>query len=128
MSILGMVLLSCLIALPEMRALTYRSDGMRFAFAQLNAEIESQRTRTFEQMAQDIEDATGDIHHTSKSVTQNNFTYTVDTYHEFMDASGKIIETAVVVAWTFSGRDQEITGKAIFTNDGLSDKKFAPTN
>lgn len=156
MFILGLVLLSCLIALPEMRELTYRSDSMRLAFAQLNAEIEGQRTRTFDQMAEDINDSatttttqsdnggllgtllgggatttttTGDaVHHTSKSVTQNDFTYAVDTYHHFIDDEDEVIEAIVVVNWTFAGRDQTITGKAIFTKDGLSDKKFSPIN
>ncbi len=147
--LLGIVLLAALAAVPEIRKISYRSDAMRLGFTHLNTAIEGLRTQTFSQMA-DVLDATDSsgqnqqyesqlkdysddigneaISHTYSKVKQNNITYTTDTYLHYLDGDDQVIQAIVVISWTSMGESQSISSSAVFTEDGLSDKKFNTAN
>ncbi|MBC2592918.1 hypothetical protein H5P28_01465 [Ruficoccus amylovorans] len=149
MFILSLVLMACIAALPQLRKISYRSDSVRMGFTQLNAAIEAYRTRTFEQMADEI-DGTGassanvalmisllgddistpsdKLSHDLDEIVQNNVTYTVDSFLQYVDGDSELIKATVVVHWSQSGEDHLICSHAVFSENGLSDKKFSLAN
>ncbi|QYY36053.1 hypothetical protein [Ruficoccus sp. ZRK36] len=148
MSILSVVLLGCIAALPQLRKISYRSDGMRMGFTHLNATIEGYRTLTFDQMDDRIDSggtsANADqlnsllgrtvatsgeaVAHSTSQVAQNSVTYTVDSFLQYLDGDDGAIRVTVVVQWTYNGESYLIHSQAVFTEDGLSDKKFSTAN
>lgn len=147
--ILSLVLLACIAALPQMRELSYRSDAVRMGFTHLNAEIEGFRTQTFDQMSTELDSASGSssnqdllnsllgresegvgskVSHTASTVEQNDVTYLVDSFLQYLDSDKKVIKATVVVRWDFSDKTESISSHAIFTENGLSDKKFSLAN
>lgn len=159
MAILGIVLGASLMAIPEMRELSYRSDRLRSGFTVLNSELENLRTQTFDQLATSItgpaeveddndegggggllgglggflgfggqeeqEETTPTSVYTQGSVKLNNIDYGITRQLEFVNGNQAIIRSTVVVDWPGG---QTLTGQAIFTQDGLSDKKFSTAN
>lgn len=143
MTLLGMVLGSCLIALPEIRALAYRSDDLEMGYTELNSEFENLRTRTFAQLAATIaaqgatdSDAaallgvasSASIAHTQSTVARNGVSYEVNRYLAYDDDDSAVILALAQVNWTISGRPQSVSGRVVFTENGLSDKKFSVAN
>jgi prepilin-type N-terminal cleavage/methylation domain-containing protein len=147
--ILSLVLLACIAALPQMRELSYRSDAVRMGFTHLNAEIEGFRTQTFDQMSTELDSASGSstnqdllnsllgresagvgskVTHTASMVEQNDITYQVDSFLQYLDSDKTVIKATVVVRWDFRGKTENISSHAVFTENGLSDKKFSLAN
>src|SRR5690606_8697786 len=118
-TLLGVVLLACLVSLPEMRKLSYRADAMRVGFTLLNAEIESYRTQRFSDMSDAINDSGGGgsggwglsgflgqilsggqgtfgsdpVSFIQSETTLNDVDYTIDTTLRFEDEDEKLIRT-----------------------------------
>lgn len=149
MFILSLVLMACIAALPQLRKISYRSDSVRMGFTQLNAAIEAYRTQTFEQMADEIDGAgassanaalmvsllgddmaapSGKLSHDTDEIVQNNVTYAVDSFLQYIDGDSELIKATVVVHWSQSGEDHLICSHAVFSENGLSDKKFSLAN
>ncbi|WP_309399511.1 pilus assembly FimT family protein [Cerasicoccus maritimus] len=145
MTILGLVMGASLLAIPEIRELNYQSDSMRSGFTVLNSELESLRTQTFDQLSESISGSSEEddnsllakligISDNSNSVTTkskstlNNVDYSVVRELSFVDSAQEVIESTVTIEWSLGGRTKSVVGRAIFTKDGLSDKKFSTAN
>lgn len=148
MTLLGMVMAASLMALPEIRALNFKSDAMRMAYSNLNSELENLRTQTFDQLSTTITSSgatssgggglggllgvdspsTPTSTQSTHTVTQNRVQYTVQRELSFLDSEQKLLECTVTVLWVFDGQTKSVSGRAIFTKDGLSDKKFGIAN
>lgn len=153
MTIMGMVMGASILALPEIRQLNFTSDSVRSGYTVLNSELENLRTQTFDQLAQEItstgssqSDSEGGLWgdlgdllgigeeesptkvKSNSTATVNNVDYAVTRQMEFTDSSQEIIQSTVSINWSVTSRPQSIVGRAIFTKDGLSDKKFSSAN
>ncbi|WP_309385259.1 pilus assembly FimT family protein [Cerasicoccus frondis] len=145
MAILGLVMAASLMAIPEIRELNFRSDSVRSGYTVLNSELENLRTQTYDQLSDTITNSgsspsggllggllgleeENDQVQTKSTVTLNSTAYTVVRDLQFMDSAKEIIQTTITVDWSSAGRSQNIVGRAIFTKDGLSDKKFSTAN
>ncbi|WP_269537892.1 prepilin-type N-terminal cleavage/methylation domain-containing protein [Cerasicoccus fimbriatus] len=153
MTILGLVMGASILALPEIRQLNFTSDSVRSGYTVLNSELENLRTQTFDQLAQEItssgssqsgsggglfgglggllgigeEESPTEVKSNS-TATVNNVDYAVTRQLEFTDSSQEIIQSTVSINWSVKNRPHSIVGRAIFTKDGLSDKKFSSAN
>ncbi|MEO0794487.1 MAG: prepilin-type N-terminal cleavage/methylation domain-containing protein [Verrucomicrobiota bacterium] len=130
MTILGIVIGSSLLAVVQVRELNYRSDATRGAYTALNGELENLRTQTFAQLSASVTSA--DANATSSTSTStssiNGVSYNVSRTLQFEDSAKEIVLANVMITWTFGDRESSITGRSLFTINGLSDKKFSTAN
>ncbi|WOO41774.1 prepilin-type N-terminal cleavage/methylation domain-containing protein [Rubellicoccus peritrichatus] len=147
MTILSIVVMAGIAALPEIRQVTYRSDQYREAATILGAQLEELRTLTYEQLSDRIDadqnnygdtmksswdnSTLEDVAYTKSEITFNGSPYTVEEITNYMSWNGtteKAIQSHVTVSWDGPIKKESISAYTVFTENGLSDRKFSLAN
>ncbi len=147
MTILVIVMAGSIAAIPQFRALAYRSDNTADAYEVLNLTLESLRTNTYAQMSDligptpsgldyllialglKVASANNEDNGISTAVVEaDGVEFTVTRKLDYFNNDESIIEATVEVTWRQQSRDYSITGVTLFAENGLSDKKFDLAN
>lgn len=165
MTILTIVMAGSIVAIPQCRALAFKSDSTADAYEVLNLTLESLRTNTFEQMV-DLVDSSdsssmdetfeglgialtesessypwwyyrhqGTTSTTSygsgvavSEITMDGIDFEVKRTLSYYNTEKTVIEATVELSWEQQTQNFSITGKTLFAENGLSDKKFDIAN
>lgn len=147
MTILAVVIMAGISALPEIRQVTHCSDQYQVAATVLGSHMEELRTLTYEQLSDRIESDDTNYGDTMKSswdqtvlndvaliktdIIFNGNIYSIEEITSYMTWAGtseNAIQSEVVVSWDGPVETESITGFIVFIEDGLSDRKFSLTN